>query len=249
MLMRARIELTEAGIKTPTRELFWNEFQRLAGTESSSALSNPQGNERALYQRLPSNLEDYLNGPAAYGGLRLRSSFARRVRSVFGGDRVQVKIKGISYGSLDALLEIVGVSRDTAQDTVLSLLEIYLPVAVNDVFNTTVSMDATVTSVGDATIADAGRAARIQRLITSTLLLPLGLALGVCYLVFFEMRKEMDSLKAREDKLITEASSMFGKLLEQNASLSKTILERAQDENKKLKDAANTTAKLGETKP
>lgn len=51
----------------------------------------------------------------------------------------------------------------------------------------------------------------------------------------------------KEDKLITESAGIFRALLDQNAKLSAAILERTQDENKKLKDAA--APKPAEVKP
>ncbi|WP_354201609.1 hypothetical protein [Bradyrhizobium sp. JR4.1] len=146
---------------------------------------------------------------------------------------------------MDLLLDVLGVSKETPEDAVLSLLEMYLPDAVNEVFDTSVELGASATKVGEDAGVEATRAARIQRLITATLLVPLALTFAVCYIVFFEMRKDMESIKAREDKIITESAGMFRALLEQNEKLSKVILERAQNENNKLKQAPNS----GDTKP
>ncbi|MCP3386338.1 hypothetical protein NLM31_38750 [Bradyrhizobium sp. CCGUVB4N] len=242
MLVRARIEISDTEGPTSSRTMFWREFLRGSPPTSSAdaMLDDPARAERAIRNRLPGTLGFYLNqDPEEYG-----FGFGRRLRRYLTPG-IRVRIRGISYGSMDLLLDVLGVSKETSEDAVLSLLEMYLPDAVNDVFGTSVELGASATKVGEDAGIAATRAARIQRLITATLLVPLALTFAVCYIVFFEMRKDMESLKAREDKIITESAGMFRALLDHNEKLSKVILERAQNENSKLKQAPNS----GDTKP
>jgi hypothetical protein len=234
---------------TNTKEAFWSAFDNLDKSDkvhrgfADSPGRTPDEHEQRFRSNFPRELENSINGlfdktwnvsPAARGWFRWPQ------RRPATSPKITVKLVDLGYGSITAVLEFLGISGGDARDFLLSVLDIYVPLAFQAALGTDVPIDADVdiTGAGGNETGDdkksADRKGNVLAVVANgLLLLPVALAIGICYYVFDWLRKETEGLR-------TERTEIVKALLDHDTKMSTIVVDHA----KNSLDSANATQQL-----
>ncbi|GEL43242.1 hypothetical protein MEX01_38330 [Methylorubrum extorquens] len=133
------------------RNDFWSRFEAVQRNPER----HPDGSEPipekmvAEYERqfrfnFPPALARYLNDEL---GRAVKHS-KRSVKDVIGSPELEVRLLTLEYGSITAVMDIVGISNADLRDFVLATLNVYAPAAFRDVMNSQVTLTASSTVIG-----------------------------------------------------------------------------------------------------
>jgi hypothetical protein len=232
---------TKAVAATNTKEAFWSTFDRL--DKSASRVSRgvavgpspdrtPDEHEERFRSNFARELENSINGlfdktwkvsPATRGW------FGWRQTRPSTPPKITVRLVDVGYGSITAVLEFLGISGGDARDFLLSVLDIYVPLAFQAALGTEVPVDADVniTDPGGHVTGDDRKSADGNRnvlgvIANGVLLLPVALAIGICYYVFDWLRKETEGLR-------TERTEIVKALLDHDTKMSTIVVDHAKN--------------------
>lgn len=217
MLVTLRLELVDALNRTDTFDNFWREVLRLSDDEISDR--NPRRMERAIRDHFGPVLTTLINRDGPLEKDRAIAKFWPR----FSRGDIYFRVRYVTYRSLDIVLDVLGTSKDALTSGFLSALEYYAPLAFNDILGTSLDIHATAESMAPPleTNKKDVLANKVWYLANSTLLLPVGLALYVCYTVFNAMTHEADGLR-------TERIENMKAIVEQNGKISAVLIEQTK---------------------
>jgi hypothetical protein len=191
---------------------FWEDFRRVGGnTESDYSL------DQNLRLRFPRLLEVQINRD-------LHSSQSELFRALpfRFGPRIRIKVVNVSYGSIEFLLNILGITNETIQRQVLDALIAFAPVAFNETFNSDVSLEPQTQVVSGSIEGKMRTSGTLWALMNGSLLIPIGLTLYVLYVTF-------NALEVEKSELKKERSELFAAIAKQNAELSVAIVNQSKN--------------------
>ena len=147
---------------------------------------------------------------------------------------IEVRLLSIEYGSLKAILDLTGISNNDLRDFVLSVLTVYSPIAFRVAMDSNVSMHASARvvggdlrfteSVGSRGIDALGRAWVISN---TSLLVPVGLALLICYVAFSATMHELEAVRLQNASAQAERAEVLKGLVAQNTKASDLMIAHA----------------------
>ncbi len=237
MLIDVKLDFPNTRSLTGRRRDFWRIFQELktrdfAGIGESIVLSQEEadGYERRFAMGFPVELQRLVNTQLEYRRDR-RDSFSDQPR------RIELQLRTVEYNSIHAIMELIGVDNAELHEFVLTLLAIYAPVAFREALDIDVSMNASVSVIekpvttGSTTAAAAGRSKQFLNqawfIANTSLVLPVALALGVCYFAFLAMTQETERLKSQSNVLGTQNADLLKAVVDQNVKLSALLVEQS----------------------
>jgi hypothetical protein len=207
-----------------SRSGFWlhfNEIER-SGADDRKPSLQPGEAEEQFRSSFPFILQNLLNEEIQ------RAQSSRRARTI------GVRLISIEYGSLKPILEVTGIDSVALRDFVLSLLTAYSPLAFRRSMDArNVGLSASVRFLGDGLRTEEGEANRSTSafsalgqawMISNTsLIVPVGLALAVCYFGYSALNHELDASRAQAGLVQTERTEIVKALQAQNAKLSELV--------------------------
>ncbi|MCA6104736.1 hypothetical protein [Bradyrhizobium australafricanum] len=168
---------------------------------------------------------------------------------------IELRIASLEYGSLKPILDITGIDSVELRDFVLSLLTIYAPLAFREALGEpdVIQVVTPAKVVGeDLKVTDTqptGRSKGRQALdlawgiANTSLLVPVGLALTICYYAFSAVNHELDALRIQAASLQSERTEILKTLQAQNTKLSDLLLTHASNADKVLSEILVAAAK------
>jgi hypothetical protein len=235
--MRVKVKLTLPKPEPPfpeppsselPRSSFWNTYSRLSGVPGT--FIEPYAAENIIRSSFAEQLSGLLNRDLsqAYSERRQASRFMPLRRPP---PHVEVKLIGLRYASLELFLNILGIDSDFARQTVLSALEFYAPIALNNTVGGTAPLEAEVVYPGESVPKERD----VTKLLQASLLVPVVLVLGICYVAFTAigdewkgLRQERETLLADRAKIIASIFDNNARILEANTKLSGELLQAAK---------------------
>jgi hypothetical protein len=221
---------------------FWRRFQAakegLSQIKAGEATFDTEEIQRAdeldaqFVSQFPIRLQERVND-------ELRRSFAAHPK--LPAPAIGIRLVRTNYHSLHALLELTGIDNASLREFVLSVLTIYTPSVFQEVMNApNIGAQAVVTLAADdlgilaaANLASTGSGVAASRtsdvlnrtwLIANTsLVVPVVLALGICYYAFSALNHELDAARAQAALAQTEQAEIMKVLQAQNAKLSDLV--------------------------
>jgi len=221
MRVEVRLELRDATRPTYSREIFWDEYKKAPGGMS---FDGDQG-ETKLREKFASVVEDLINQ---------RHEQLRR--------QITVMLTDMDYGGIEFILDIFGIDNEFMKDQLLYALELYCPLAFNQVLGSNVSLFTLVRHPMAIQIDSQKHAARVWTSAQTSLLVPVILALGVLYVASTILDKHND----RESQERIE----FMKLLAtRNDLLTTLVMEEVKNSNGMNKEMRDMLINLLKSRP
>lgn len=221
MLVRLRLEIDGVAQPTNSRRSFWFTFRNVAEGEITS---NPTLAENLVRRELPSQLERHFNGYDDLSEDSARRWWSSKLRFP-REQKIRFRIRRVSYGSMNFLFEVFGISNADIQHEILDELQVFAPIAFNEIFNTSVELSASVTEVKESAGLVPTVANKMWLLINTTLLVPFLIAFGICFVAFNALVQQIESVRLDGQHLRNERIEIVKALVEQNAKISAAILE------------------------
>jgi hypothetical protein len=143
---------------------------------------------------------------------------------------MRFRVIRVTYGSLDIILSVLGIDSDSVRDLVLDAIESYAPEALS----ATVGLGRAGPAV-QASIIEAGGGAMnndrtaIRTLMSGSLLIPVIMALLICYVAFDGLVHGMQALKDESGALRAERSDLLKALVDQNVRLSALLMDASKE--------------------
>lgn len=213
-------QAAERGVSRPTRE---HEF-------SSEEIGRAEQYEQSFRMAFPGALEGHINDEL------------QRAWEKFDGKsapKLKLRLVTIEYGSLKAILDIAGIDNSDVRDFVLSVLTIYSPIAFRTALSSSVTPRASARIVGeDLRLGEStgGAPARGMEALSrawvisnTSLLVPVGLALLICYFAFSALTHGLESVKAQNVSVQSERTEILKALVAQNAKASELLAAHANN--------------------
>lgn len=141
---------------------------------------------------------------------------------------LKIRLAGIRYGSIELILDILGIDKDALKQLVVDALVFYSPDAFNSAIGGDTPLIAHAYATSEVIETGAARATGRLPLMLTSLLVPLTLALLVCYFAFNAITEEQRGLREERQALRTDQSRNLQTLAEQNAKLSSSLVEGAK---------------------
>jgi hypothetical protein len=152
--------------------------------------------------------------------------------------RFEIKLVSLEYGSIRALFEFWGLTNEDVRNVLLAALQFYIPPAFRAALGTEVPIEPTVyadLAGGTAPTQQTGssRAAEIVQPVATFLanlflIVPVALALGICYYAFDGLLKQFEGLRNETEKFRTEREDIVKALIDQNKNIAATIIDNAK---------------------
>jgi len=179
MLVIVRLHLKSAQEPTDTRQKFWSEYAKLSGL----AAITPEQGEAKIKQTFLQLLSSQINSEIRRSRLRVRSrlrdkltSFIRYGHLWVTHRRITIELIAIQYGSIEFVMNILGLDSETMTEKALDILALYSPVAFNQSLGGTATLtadvDSPITADFDSPISQK-RAVAPLAVLGSSLLVPL----------------------------------------------------------------------------
>jgi hypothetical protein len=165
---------------------------------------------------------------------------------------IVVNLVSVRYNSLNAGLEILGITNSDVRDYILALLEVYLPRGFDNAMNTKTDVRGDMKMLWDGDNSDEKKTnkdmpsssaslemqqsnlalqKRIWAISNATLIIPVILSLGILYLLFNDLAKQREQvlteakeMKEEQGKVIQTLSDQDIKLFGVLADQQKTVL-------------------------
>jgi hypothetical protein len=224
---------TEAGVG---KQDFWRSFEQNRDQKPLSeadSFSPERANqyERQFREEFARKLERHINEEIdraeAEGSdlLRPRKGYIR----ISG---IKVRLVTVHYGSIKAILDIIGVDNSDLRDFVLMALEIYSPLAFQEAFDTQVDVRAQAEFLGGTPPMPPGNTGGMAGLLNpifvrsvTSILIPVAVALVICFIVFDALMRELDAVHREAAGVRTERIEIVKALVDQNKSISTSLVE------------------------
>ena len=240
MEVRLVVRIIGSEMPTHTRESFWEQFRKL----TSRAGPPPGLLEAEIYNRLPYvlkiQIQNYIEEHPEVRRTSFIPFFRRRLRRVSVlGDDISISIKSLQYGSLEILLNVLAGNEfplDAA--TVVHLLSMFAPVALSNILGPApISVEVGgVTGSLDSLLTDpderSGQAALMRRafyLANFSLLVPVGMSLGVCYVVFNALVLQLNAADEERRTLVHDLLAQAAKVDSDRSQLVKDALDLVKE--------------------
>ena len=237
MLVSLRLSLTDAIESTNTSASFWDEYVRLSETSGPGVDRSASAATERIRTRFAERLEMYVNRslereieglPERLSIARYVATVKRTVAAVYQFRRpIGIKLLHIRYGSIELVLSMLGIDNEALKELVLEALTIYAPIAFNDVAGGNAELEASFTNP-PATQATTKQPTKTLALLQASLLVPVVLALAVCYVAFEALKEEMKGLRSESQSLRLERIEIVKAITEQNVKISGSIVEAAK---------------------
>jgi hypothetical protein len=151
---------------------------------------------------------------------------------------INMRLITVEYSSIKAILDVVGLDNNDIRDFVLTTMEIYSPLAFRQALNTVITVSASVKAVGNAwtanwpsnesapPVAERGIEAlgRAWIISNTSLLVPVGLALLICYFVFSALTHQLQAVRSETAAVQAERTELIKALVAQNAKISDWLI-------------------------
>ncbi|MHC1945979.1 hypothetical protein IF803_16475 [Bradyrhizobium sp. UFLA06-06] len=234
------------------RKAFWHRFLIASRDEPfPDDVPAPGGSQIGVLEQrfrlgFPAALQRHINDE-----VQRAYSRGRVLRTV----DIELRLVSLEYGSLKPILDITGIDSAELRDFVLSLLTIYAPLAFREALGgpeviqvvipaKVVGEDLKVTATQPTGRSKGRQALDLAWVIANTsLLVPVGLALVICYYAFSAVNHELESLRAQTASLQAERTEILKTLQIQNTKLSDLLLTHAGNANKALSEILIAAAK------
>lgn len=237
MLIDVKLDFPNTRSLTGRRRDFWRIFQELktrdfAGVGERIVLSEEEADEyeRRFAVAFPAELQRLVNTQLEYRQERRRLSPDQP-------QRIELQLRTVEYNSIHAIMELIGIDNAEMHEFVLTLLGIYAPAAFREALDIDVSMGASVsviekpTASGSSTSPAAGRSKQFLNqawfIANTSLVLPIALALGVCYFAFLAMTGETKRLKSQSTALAAQNADLLKAVVDQNVKISALLVEQS----------------------
>ncbi|UPJ53144.1 hypothetical protein IVB30_18605 [Bradyrhizobium sp. 200] len=266
-MFEARVKLTPIGMAAAPSGYVENAdtFWRKLPSSSTSMSVDPLRNEEKLRVEFSKKLQSYLRDKRDFETLRPRLSEIPLSADDLGKSiepalpSVVVRVRRIGYGSIEFFLEIFGLTGDAGRQFLLAALAQYAPLAFNETMGTNLQFAAEIAlseTGGNMPEADAGTAKKTfleklgaQWLVANTsLLVPVGLALYVCYVAYTSLMHELDGLRTESKELRTERDGIVKALVEQNKNISLALIDHAKSSVANTKAIQDLVVELAKSK-
>ncbi len=224
--------------QTTTREAFWQELRRRSPIRRDES-DIPEDNslaERQIYEMFPKLLKGMIQGfIQEHPGVRIsRGLWSFRRRSALGEDFL-ITVKSLQYGSLEILLNfLAGDNFPISSSDLVQLLNMYAPSILSSTLGgvplaVTVG-EATGSLRGDGPDADQGREQsallrRVFYLANFSLVVPVALSLGICYVIFHAMVTRISAVDEERRALVHDLLGQVAKVDSDRSQLVKDALD------------------------
>jgi hypothetical protein len=263
--MRVKLRLIFAdseGKVSTSRQAFWQEYGSRSRTHRSPI--EPDDAERLLIRKFGDVITEYFrHGPRSPVEAREKarspdeaaakeappSSTFFPFRHWLRSPSLRVELLAIRYGSIEFLLGLFGIDNESTKQLAFEMLSFYSPMAFNEVLGGHVDFTAEVLALETPNAPANGNALTPARLalMSTSLLVPFLMALGVCYVVFNAMTEELKGVRSERMAAKAELSDMLKATVDQNAKISASLLEIAKGSaasTKELEDLQLNIIKL-----
>jgi hypothetical protein len=231
MFVAVRLNVSWGRVYT---EDFW---RTLKARQLDADVSEPTPpDERQRYEAVfraefPSRLEKHVNE-------EFRRTWEARGEGL-GARAPQVKIRlaSLRHGSLRAILDVIGITDSDLRSFVLMTLEMYSPIAFEEVMGFGVPVVARARVIGDeppiSAPVSSGAASvllnnsALLRSLTS-FLIPIALVFVICFFVFNALTHELSALKVEAAAVRTERTEILKAVVDQNKSISASLTENSK---------------------
>jgi hypothetical protein len=236
--MFAAVALQFTGWSTVGNKVeFWRDFEsrhlqtdkdRLDGFDISRANEY----EALFRERFPGALERQVNDEIR----RVWSDRPEARRTQV--PKIRIRLLTVEYGSIKSVFDIIGVDNSDLRDFIVLALQIYSPLAFRTALDTAVTVMPSVEILGDDPPIRATANVPARRAIESinqawiisntSLLIPVGLAIFICYYVFTSLAHELESVRSEAAAVRAERTDIVKALVDQNTKISASIVEHAK---------------------
>jgi hypothetical protein len=241
---------------------FWSNFEskRLGRDDSEHSEGNPRladQYEKDFGASFPKILENLVNEEIAktFGS---RTGKGDRKRKVVL-PTIKIRLVTIQYGSIQPILDVIGIENIDLRDFVLLSLSIYAPQALNVAMGSNVGLRASASVLGDVpsiqsqsnNLSLSSRsndlASRAWMIANGSLVVPVLLSLALMYFALKEVSLQATDLKTERTKIVEAVT-------DQNKTISNAIVDlskQAATNSKSMQDAliAILQDKTNSTKP
>jgi len=210
---------------------FWEQFERITKERRDDRESEREDRESEAESK------------KRYYEFRIRERFAPQLAAYLNressprlGSRgpIRLELKAISYGSIKLVLDALNVKDEDLRDGVLALIELFAPIAFNDIFQSDLAIESSVARpvVSTPTSSFLPKQfsfpfSRGQWVFANlVLLVPVLLSLYVCYVAFNAVAHEMEGLRGEAASLRGERSELVRLLVDLQGKVSVVILDR-----------------------
>jgi hypothetical protein len=222
MLVRIRLNFRHPSSTSPAstpppalslRERFWKEYWQLAGQPDENADSG----EKLIHKNFTTMLKELLQ----QGRER---SFTSKLA---GRGKLDINLITIEYGTIELLLNILGVDSGIMQQMLLAALVAYSPIAFNRSTNThpSVAMTAEVDLISSP--VESAQGMKPLALLGSSLLVPVLLALAVLYFAFSALTEAHKQAHQESENAKDRALKLVEAQMVENAKLSSSLAQTA----------------------
>ena len=243
--MDIKIVARIAGVEdeTTTRQSFWGEVQKRV--DSPSAAGFAEQREKDIVEKLPERLKAAIWFKIRERKLGRRWRMTRHIpgmsrRAVMDDDDFVIMVKSIRYGSLEILLDfIAGRNFPLSAADVVQILSMYAPQTLQGIIGAGAPLAISMEHVGGtpsgapAADADPGNdQARLLRrafyLANFSLLVPVGLALGILYLAYSSTVAQLTALQHERQRLVEQLLAQASQADKDRSQFVKDVLELAK---------------------
>jgi hypothetical protein len=220
MEIKINAHLTDAEERTTTRDKFWSEA-RGRGVKVESA----EVAERQIFERLPRELENRIRVFIKHDqDSRITPwFFVPFRRRILPNYELSISVKSLRYGSLEILLSLIAGGQFPLSATeVVQLLGIFSPQAISTILNDPppgvprVTVDDANGPLHIGQGSDAGSLTRrAYYLANFSLLVPVALSLGVCYVTFNAMVAQINIATEERKQLLRDQLAQTNMLAEE----------------------------------
>jgi hypothetical protein len=200
------------------RERFWKEYWQLAGKIDETANSG----EKLIREKFANNIKRLVQE-----GHDPPPEWAKKL---------EVRFVTIEYGSAEPILSILGVDSGIIQQTLVAALVRYSPMAFNESTDSSVAMTADVDLISLPAESARERGIKPLALLSSSLLVPVLLALVVLYFAFSALTEAQKQAHQENENAKDRALKLVEAQMEQNTRLSGSLAQTASSAMTLLKE-------------
>jgi hypothetical protein len=251
MYVEVRFDIESPRLSSPVRRSdfegkydFWGrviERVRVSDRPYESVEEAADNYEQRFEERFPGLLESLVNQEMRQASRSRTFKFG-----IFGlpGRKIAIRLVTIEYGSLMAVLDVAGITSSDMREFVLALLTVYSPAAFRQAVSANVSLNAAVQVLGEAQPNENGKSpsnrgvealGRAWLISNTSLLVPVGLALLICYYVFSALTHEVETVRSQAASAQAERAEVLKAIVAQNAKISDLMVAHASSADPNVK--------------